>query len=306
MAGPGDVNGDGMADIALTAPFGGRIYVVFGKADTLPVDLHDFEEGGSKPPQMAAAGYRIDTPATDLGGFTSIGAAGDVNGDGIPDLVIGIVGRRGSDDSWIRHSCACVVFGKADDSPVKLRRLGDQGFKIKGPSTYWDAAGAGDVNGDGLDDVIVGAPNTRHCCGKAYVVFGKASSRDVKVWKLGKDGYRITGGPGDAIVGNAVTGVGDIDGDGKDDALVGAPGSRRIDGKDGTAKGIGYVLYGAKAGSSLKLSKLGNRGYRLIGSRHGDGVGGTVASAGDVNGDGIPDVVVGSNTGHIYLVFGRR
>ncbi len=131
----------------------GASFVVFGKADGAAVELSDIEAG--------IGGFVINgVSAYDSSGF-SVSAAGDVNGDGFDDL---IVGARFDDPNGDRSGASFVVFGKADGTVVELSAIeaGIGGFVINGVSAF-DYSGhsvsmAGDVNGDGLDDLIVGAP----------------------------------------------------------------------------------------------------------------------------------------------------
>jgi hypothetical protein len=299
VAAPGDMNDDGLADILIGAPFAGRSYVVFGKADTAPIDLRSFEGDTTRsmlPGEVIGEGFRIETPSPDADRSYSVGAAGDVNGDGIPDVVIGVIGSR--------QSCACVVFGKADSEPVKLRSLGDKGFKIKGPNIYWAVAGAGDVNGDGLDDVIVGAPYTDHCCGRAHVIFGKRDSEAVDVKNLGKGGYWLVGSGESDRVGTTVASAGDINGDGRADVLVGATGVKN-DANGRLFAGAAYVQYGKESRKAVRFDEGTWHGFRLTGGKYEDFVGASVAGVGDVNGDAVPDLLIGSEAGQAYLVYAR-
>lgn len=307
VAGLGDLDGDGLNDVAVTAAWAGRTYVVLGKADTAAVSLSDFEDGdgGQMPLANSARGFRIETPAMDMSGQYSVGAAGDINGDGVPDIVIGILGlRRGG--RIVRQSCACIVFGKVDESPVSLKNLVGHGFKVKGPGIYWDVSGAGDVNGDGKDDIIAGSPYSNHCCGKAYVVFGKRSSKPVEISDLQRRGYPIEASATRQFAGSAVAGVGDISGDGKADVIIGAPGAASPRGDGLNARGAAYIVHGKGSRYPFDLGSMGTRGYRMTGGLRRDFVGVTVAGIGDLNGDGIPDVMVGSEAGQAYVVWGRH
>ena len=122
----------------------------------------------------------------------SVSSAGDVNGDGLDDLIVGAYGADPSGKSYAGKSY--VVFGKANSSAINLSAIADAsnptgGFVINGETRH-DSSGhsvssAGDVNGDGLDDLIVGAPfaypSGKPLAGKSYVVFGKANSSAINL-----------------------------------------------------------------------------------------------------------------------------
>jgi serralysin len=169
----GDINGDGFADIVIGFPWGGTgaagiSDVLFGNAS----GFHDvFALNGSNGFQIVGAA------AGDYSG-ASVGAAGDVNGDGFADLIVGARYAESASGS------SYVVFGKASGfAPVlNLSTLdGSNGFKINGEAAYdytSVVAPAGDVNGDGFDDVLVGAPNADANgvnSGAVYVVFGHST-----------------------------------------------------------------------------------------------------------------------------------
>ncbi|MCA9709958.1 MAG: FG-GAP repeat protein, partial [Myxococcales bacterium] len=185
--GVGDVNGDGVPDLVLSdfRSYLGqyesnrdRSYVVFGQAGTSPVSLADVAAG--------VGGFGVDNESTGNDHtVVSVAGAGDVNGDGLQDLVLG---AAAADFGGADAGRSYVVFGKADGSPVSLAALGAGGFVIDGQlagdaSGYW-VEGAGDVDGDGLDDVIVGAyaadPHGSSS-GRAYVVLGKVDAQPVSL-----------------------------------------------------------------------------------------------------------------------------
>ena len=200
VAGAGDVNGDGLADLIVGAPFAGRrersfsgsAYVVFGKRTTTAVDL----------PGLGAGGFRIDGPRRDAAAGYTVAGPGDVNGDGRADVMVsaGIVQR----------APVYVVHGKADAAAVDLRRLGGPGFAIAGPRADDAGAavsGAGDFNGDGLADMAVGAPRSgrqpAHGRGSAFVLFG-ARLAAARAWGAGGAGFRIVGADALANAGAAL------------------------------------------------------------------------------------------------------
>ncbi len=282
----GDVNGDGLDDLVLGA-FGDSAYVVFGKSDPAPIDLYEFDQG-----VQTMKGWRIDVPAPDFNSGYSVGGAGDVNGDGVPDVIVGNIRREQRS-----AGSAYVVFGKSDPLPVDVTTSPGRSFRIKGierrDGVGRSVSGAGDVNGDGLDDVIVGGPqDLRDKPGSAWLVFGKKDTNDVLLASLGDQGYEIRGNQERRLAGWDVDRLGDVNGDGLDDVLLSVPGS---DSHGRLGAGSVYIIYGKKGSSKVRLGRLGDRGVRFYGERKEDGVGWTVGSAGDLESDGILDIVAGTS-----------
>ena len=172
---------------------------------------------------------------------------------------------------------------------------------------------AGDVNGDGFDDFILGAAANGeggYNAGAAYVIFGKADGiGPLDLADLAPaDGFKILGDAAYDRAGLSVSAAGDVDGDGFDDILVGAPGH------DGGAANAGaaYLIFGKAAGiGDLDLASLAaDEGIRIAGIGPSDYAGYSVSSAGDVDGDGFDDLLIGAYgrdgyQGVVYLVFGR-
>ena len=222
----------------------------------------------------------------DRAGLWNAGA-GDVNGDGLEDVIVGVPGDFQNDPG---PGAAYVVFGRAGGAAVELSDLdaGQQpaGFVINGVDDG-DATGisvhaAGDVNGDGLADVIVGAFYADGRAGASYVVFGKTDAAAVDLSDVaggnGDAGFLIEGvstgiegvSTGD-LSGFSVSGGGDVNGDGLDDLVIGAFGADR-DGK--TDAGEAYVVFGKTDGGAVALSALDpDSGIVIRGAAEGDWAG---------------------------------
>lgn len=333
VAGAGDVNGDGLKDV-ITAPriatadalSAATLHVVYGRPSTGELSLSTLAEDPSR-------GFAIESvfPATELAapdaatvnvvyGAHGVSGAGDVNGDGMDDLIVGLLtadpGGRSNAGS------AYVIYGKASRSTVSLGSFessASEGFVIEGINAGdmvgMAVAAAGDVNGDGFDDVIVGSSNVTEAeamTGAAYVVFGGRPG-PVALANLTSEqrGFAMRGIAAADQTGGAVAGAGDVNGDGLDDVIVGA----RL-GAPGDA-GAAYVVFGKRDTQPVNLGAVeaGEAGgFAILGAAASDRAGVTVASAGDTNGDGLDDVLVGAATadvagqidaGKVYLIYGK-
>jgi hypothetical protein len=331
----GDVNGDGFADLIVGAPSAesaggatneGESYVVFGKASwagTPSLDLATLDGTG---------GFRLIGIDAFDGSGTSVSSAGDVNGDGFADLIVGAPGADGAGEYGFNVGESYVVFGKASwagTPSLDLATLdGTNGFRLTSAGLFaqsgFSVSSAGDVNGDGFDDLIVGAPNAvydPYGPSASYVVFGKANWSATPSLDLttldGTNGFRVSPFGGVQLNGQSVSSAGDVNGDGFADLIVGAPDI--IFGQEPYGPGESYVVFG-KANwvgtPSFDLDDLdGTNGFRLVGIDPFDGTGGSVSSAGDVNGDGLDDLIVGAYRaesaggadaeGESYVVFGK-
>ncbi|BAZ49201.1 putative outer membrane adhesin [Nostoc sp. NIES-4103] len=312
----GDINDDSIDDLIIGAPGANQSYVVFGSSSGFSASLDLSSLDGSN-------GFVINgINAGDALGL-SVSSAGDINGDGFDDLIIGAPGADPNGEYFAGESY--VVFGKSSgfSASLDLSSLdGSNGFVINGIdaddrlSLGFSVSSAGDINGDGFDDLIVVAFGSRSYDNQTYVVFGKSNgfSASFDLSSLdGSNGFVITPISGLSSSDRSITSAGDINGDGFDDLIIGAYGASPNGEFDA---GQSYVLFGKSGGfsASFDLSNLdGSNGFVLNGIDAGDNSGYSVSGAGDINGDGISDLIIGApdaysngefNAGQSYVVFG--
>src|SRR4051794_31749463 len=156
----------------------------------------------------------------------------------------------------------------------------------------WAVASAGDVNGDGKADLLVAAPkadpNGRQDAGTVYVVFGPAQGLPGKLGQLGARGFRIDGAAAGDRAGTAVAGVGDVNGDGRADLLVGAP---HVTDAGAEGAGSAYLVLGRQATTAVDLADPA-AALRLSTGVEGDQAGVSVAAAPDMDGDGRSELLI--------------
>ncbi|SHN93962.1 integrin alpha, partial [bacterium endosymbiont of Bathymodiolus sp. 5 South] len=325
----GDVNGDGLDDLIVGAyrsdlsgnSNAGKSYVVFGKqGNTNAIELSAIAAGTSTD------GFVINGESADDWSGYSVSSAGDVNGDGLDDL---IVGAMYADPNGNSSGKSYIVFGKANNSAINLSDIANAsdptgGFVINGEvvddRSGFSISSAGDVNGDGLDDLIIGAvhadANGGSNAGKSYVVFGKQDNTAINLSAIatGTGGFVINGESANDYSGRSVSSAGDVNGDGLDDLIVGAYGN---DQSNKSLAGRSYVVFGKQNNTdAINLSAIaaGTGGFVINGESASDYSGWSVSSAGDVNGDGLDDLIVGAwgadpsgktNAGKSYVIFGK-
>lgn len=254
-----------------------------------------------------------------------VSGIGDINRDGIDDVIIGGCTRGGSGDYIGKEY---IIFGSKENFPAVFNSIilnGNNGFTIYGINPG-DANGCGvgsvgDVNADGIVDIIVSAPYANNFKGQSYIIFGSTQGFPA-IFNLtnlnGANGFVLNGINQSDQSGYSVSGAGDVNNDGIDDVIIGAPYANNQAGQS-------YVVFGSREifPVQFNLSLLdGQNGFIINGihgsiSRYsnGDLSGFSVSTAGDLNNDGITDIIIGapgvlSNTGYSvgqsYVLFGSK
>ena len=304
-AGGQDVTGDGLSDVVLGDSSADIAYVIFGSRSHTPVDVAS----------LGTAGFKLNGGAGDSTG-ASVAMSPDMNGDGLGEVIVGAFGA--GNNGRAGSGSAYVVFGRPGTSSVTLPLLGSGGFRIDGAAANQFAgsvvAGGGDVTGDGVPDVLVGAPGASFSfatAGAVYVVPGKTSTANIDL-NACSSCFRIDGQRASDQLPRSLAITGDMNGDGLGEAVVGTDFADNPTAGDGSA-GSAWVVFGKSSNSGVALASLGSAGFRIDGQKAGDQAARSLASVGDVNNDGKPDVAVGalfadnnsrSNSGSSYVVYG--
>jgi hypothetical protein len=267
VAAAGDVNGDGFSDVIVGAPRfdtgagrTGKVFAYYGSETGLPV----------------AASWTAQTAQVDAHFGHAVAGAGDVNGDGFDDV---IVGAHHYSADVADAGTAFVYLGSVNglQNVVHWREDGDQGGARLGCSV----ASAGDVNGDGYGDIVVGAEEYdagQNNEGRVYVFLGSGLGPGQSAAWI-EDGDHTSG-----LFGCAVASAGDVNRDGFSDVIVGESGYAGGEAGEGRA----CVYHGSAVGLAVTPAWTEERNQLF------EHLGGSVAPAGDVNGDGYSDVIVGA------------
>lgn len=312
----GDINGDTKSDLLIGSPYAangkGSVYVLFSRNTSLPETIDVAGIGGG------ISGLRFD--GENAGDGLGITATGDLNKDGCRDMILGsplyntprdsdvgrvyiYYGRGGACDSRPALTGIVRVSGSTADATISGESADDQ---------FGSSLVSGDVNGDGADDLIIGAPYfnaTLSNTGKVYVLYGgkTANLNRIRGSLSARTAPNVTftGGTANHYLGQAMA-MGNIQGDAKEDLVLGVP---EYD-QPTTNTGRLHILQGAEIGTSGAIDVVSTA--RFSGESIGNYLGQSISVSGDYNGDGKKDLLVGAwgnsengpSAGKIYLVPG--
>jgi hypothetical protein len=291
----GDAIGDSKADMLVGAPNlasnTGAAYLIYGGASLTSVTTSS----------LGTAGVTFTGATTNSFAGLGLSLNYDHNQNGKVDPVIGAYGFNAN------KGRTYLVLGNATLASVSLASVAPNAF-LSGPAVIgksgYSLDSGGDINGDSKTDLMIGTPEAA-TGGTVSILFGGADWNPISNLVIPPgSGFTITGPAAGCFTGYAVSMGGDVNGDGKTDMLIGAPGCS-------SNAGTVYLVYGKNSPMSFTLSPFMTQGVSFTGATAGDQVGASVAVGGDFNGDGKADMLVGapgysSNTGVVYLIYGSN
>ena len=291
----GDLESDGVRDVAVGVPFDddggndrGAVWILFMEDDGR-VDLEQKISSRS-------GNFEGDLDDDDLFG-SAVAGIGDLNGDGTIDLAVGV---PGADDGGADRGGVWILFLDTEGEVLQQHKIADGTGDFDGNLDDGDRFGSaiadiGDVNGDGITDLVVGAPNDddgADNAGAVWILFMKSDGSIETVQKISNDEGGFDGQLNDNYqFGAAVAGIGDLDNNGIPDLAVGVPG-----GGDGDAdRGEIWILFLDTGGKVLQEQKVADGDGDFNGAlRDDDRFGSAIADIGDLNDDGVTDLAVGA------------
>jgi hypothetical protein len=297
----GDVNGDGYGDLIISGAQltngsntkAGKVFLFFGKASGWAKDLSLYTAN------VVFTGENLNDWMGD-----SCSIVRDINGDGLDDIVLG-AGR-----ALNGKGIAYIIFG-AKSGWVSTYWVSNASATIVG-ETIFDrvgsfVSGAGDINGDGFNDLMLGSANKQGAVsneGKVSIFFGKATGW-VKGALLSSANASFWGAPNSSL-GGYMMGPGDINGDHLDDLVMAGPSYNVNAGKV-------YIVFGKASGWSTNVDLEVSADASIVGYLQSGWMGCGLTLAGDFNGDGFHDIVinaeaddaVATDSGQVYIFFGK-
>jgi len=310
----GDINGDKYDDIIISAylkdSIRGEVYVIYGKETSLLTNI----DLSVTPLDPASTGFTLKGYASNNFFGYSVSTSGDVNKDGFDDIIIGAFGFDSD------RGAAYVIYGGTTATRTNIAFSSttldpaSTGFMITGNAASdrlgRSVSNAGDINNDGYDDIIIGAYQKDNSRGAVYVIYGGENSSlkniDLSLATLNpaSTGFTVLGSMMNEVLGYSARTVGDVNNDGYDDIIIG-----------GNGRGRAYIIYGGKTSSfsNIALASVtldpAITGFMITGNSLSDNFGVSVGTAGDVNGDGYDDIIIGgsgrnSNQGIAYVFYG--